>query len=325
MSTRQPKKNRRRSPRNRDAAGQRRRQPDSGHANRLPFTKMHGLGNDFVVLDMISNPVSLDTEQIRRLGDRHRGIGFDQLLVIDAPKRPDADLTYRIFNSDGSEVEHCGNGARCFARYVLDRGLIARAPVRVQTKNRLLELHLKDGDLVEVDMGRPDFDPAALPFTAEQADEYSLDVAPVSGEATVSARFFAVSMGNPHIVLLTDNCEQAPVGTLGKTLCSHPAFPQGVNVGFMQIIDRDTIRLRVFERGAGETEACGTGACAAVVCGIQAGLLDHSTKALLTGGELTIEWQGGDSSVLMTGPAETVYEGSISIETPLAPASPGDK
>lgn len=274
----------------------------------LPFTKMHGLGNDFVVLDMISHPISLTAEQIRRLSDRNLGIGFDQMLVIDAPRRPDADFSYRIFNGDGSEVEHCGNGARCFARYVLERGLIANAPVRVQTGNRLLELH-HDGDhQYRVDMGEPDFNPAALPFSAEPAREYSLQL-----PETVS--FFAASMGNPHIVLLTDDCDTAPVHELGSKLCTHPAFPQGVNVGFMQIIDRDNIRLRVHERGAGETLACGTGACAAVACGIRAGLLNQTVHVDLRGGALNISWQGEGHPVLMSGPAESVFEGTIKINT----------
>lgn len=301
-----------------------RRQPADTGDNflRIPFTKMHGLGNDFVVLDMISNPVQLSTAQIRSLGDRHRGIGFDQLLVIDAPRRPDADFHYRIYNADGSEVEHCGNGARCFARFVLDRGLIARGPIRVQTQNRLLALHTRGENLVSVDMGEPDFNPATLPFEAEQANEYQLSVDTpddnhaansVTTTATTTATFFAASMGNPHIVLVTDNCDTAPVDSLGTLLCTHPAFPRGVNVGFMQIIDRRTIRLRVHERGAGETEACGTGACAAVACGIRAGLLDEDVTVQLKGGDLQISWQGPGQPVIMTGPAETVYEGTITL------------
>lgn len=279
-------------------------------ALKIPFTKMHGLGNDFVVLDMISNPVQLSTDQIRQLGNRHRGVGFDQLLIIEPPQRPDADFNYRIFNADGSEVEHCGNGARCFARYVLNRGLIARTPIRVQTKNRLLELHAHDDGLVSVDMGTPDFAPSSLPFESAPQSDYTLTLdAPLPG-VPATVRFQAVSMGNPHIVLVVDDCENAPVASLGPILCTHPAFPQGVNVGFMQVLDRQTIRLRVFERGAGETEACGTGACAAVVCGIQGGLLDAKVRTLLNGGELTVEWTGNDQPVIMTGPATTVFEGT---------------
>jgi diaminopimelate epimerase len=287
----------------------------SADSLRLPFTKMHGLGNDFVVIDLISNPVQLSTEQIRQLGNRNRGIGFDQLLIIDAPQRPDADFSYRIFNADGSEVEHCGNGARCFARYVLSKGLIARSPIRVQTRNRMLELNTEAEQLVTVDMGAAEFNPAALPFNAEPADVYTLEVAEAPGkEQLVSVSFFAVSVGNPHIVLLTDNCDTAPVNTTGAVLCTHPAFPNGVNVGFMEIVDRATIRLRVFERGVGETEACGTGTCAAVVCGIRAGLLDTEVRAILKGGELKISWQGADSHILMTGPAETVFEGTVVLD-----------
>jgi diaminopimelate epimerase len=270
---------------------------------------MHGLGNDFMVIDQISHAIELSGEQIRQLADRHRGVGFDQLLVIAPPTRPDADFSYRIFNADGSEVEHCGNGARCFARYVLMRGLAARSPIRVQTRNRLLELHTDDSALVSVDMGEPDFTPASLPFTATTPQSgYQLDAG-----AHGAVAFQAVSMGNPHIVLTIADCDTAPVDSLGPLLCTHAAFPQGVNVGFMQIVDRDTIRLRVFERGAGETEACGTGACAAVACGIQAGLLNTRVRTLLTGGELTIEWAGGDKPVIMTGPATTVYEGTVLI------------
>lgn len=280
---------------------------------RIPFTKMHGLGNDFVVLDTISHPIALTPAQVRQLGDRKRGIGFDQLLIIGPPLRPDADFSYRIFNPDGSEVEHCGNGARCFARYVLHRGLIARSPIRVQTMNRLLELHSHHNGLVTVDMGAPDFSPASLPFDIEsQQAFYTLSVPQQPRADTLTnVQFQAVSMGNPHIVITVADCNTAPVTTLGAVLCEWPAFPQGVNVGFMQIIDRSTIRLRVFERGAGETEACGTGTCAAVVCGINAGLLDNKVRALLTGGELEIEWHGAQSSVLMTGPATMVYEGVL--------------
>jgi diaminopimelate epimerase len=318
---------------------------------RVPFTKMHGLGNDFMVVDMITHAVTLSPAQIRQLGDRHRGVGFDQLLIIEPPQHPDADFNYRIFNADGSEVEHCGNGARCFAQYVLNRGLIARSPIRVQTRNRLLQLHTGEDGLVSVEMGEPDFAPASLPFDSDvQADLYALSVSyphkagteaggteeegagnGVSGNGVSgnvgsdnsgsrnsgsknggsgTVHFRAVSMGNPHIVLQVDNCEDAPVHSLGAVLCKHPAFPQGVNVGFMQIVDRQTIRLRVFERGAGETEACGTGACAAVVCGIRAGLLDSKVRTLLNGGELTIEWAGAPHAVIMTGPATTVFEGT---------------
>lgn len=277
--------------------------------SRLPFTKMHGLGNDFVVIDLISNPATLNNELIRELGDRHRGIGFDQLLIIDAPNRPDADFLYRIFNADGSEVEHCGNGARCFAKYVLDRGLIANSPINVETANRLLTLHRHPDGQVQVDMGAPDFTPASLPLNAEQQERYSATI-DVDGESH-KVEFFAVSMGNPHAVLVVPDCENAPVKSVGSRIGSLPLFPQGVNVGFMEVQDRRHIRLRVYERGAGETEACGTGACAAVVAGIKAGLLDNTVTADLNGGRLEISWEGEGHSVLMTGPAATVFDGHI--------------
>lgn len=280
-------------------------------SSRLPFTKMHGLGNDFVVIDLISNPATLSSEQIRELGDRHRGIGFDQLLMIDAPRRPDADFLYRIFNADGSEVEHCGNGARCFAKYVLDRGLIASSPINVETANRLLTLNAHPDGQIQVDMGEPDFTPASLPLNAEQQNSYTVSIQ-VDGE-NQSIEFYALSMGNPHAVLVVPDCENAPVKAMGTQIGSLPQFPQGVNVGFMEIQDRQHIRLRVYERGAGETEACGTGACAAVVAGIKAGLLDHTVTADLNGGRLEISWQGEGHPVLMTGPAATVFEGHISL------------
>lgn len=306
-----------RRPRNRP------RRPAASHrgtaqprTRRLTFTKMHGLGNDFMVLDAISQPVELNRDHIRQLGDRHRGIGFDQLLIIAPPDSPDADFNYQIFNADGGEVEHCGNGARCFARYVLDRGLIASAPIRVKTRNRILELHSNPDGTIQVSMGSPDFSPAALPFMAAPAAQYQLQVAdPAEPSCQMEVTFQAVSMGNPHIVLTVADCETAPVDTLGPALCHHQAFPQQVNAGFMEIVDRSTIRLRVFERGAGETQACGTGACAAVVCGIQAGQLDTPVLARLKGGELTIDWQGEGHPVLMTGPAASVFEGTVIITT----------
>ncbi len=275
----------------------------------LPFTKMHGLGNDFMVLDLISHPVSLSAEQIRQLADRHFGIGFDQLLMIEPPSQPDVDFNYRIFNSDGTEVEHCGNGARCFARFVLDRGLIKRTPIRVRTVSKIIQLDVLQNGLIIVDMGMPDFEPAALPFDAPQAETYQLQ-ANIDGQ-TLRINFRAVSVGNPHAVIQVNDADQAPVQQIGPALGAHPAFSKGVNVGFMQIIDRKTIRLRVFERGAGETIACGTGACAAVVTGIQGGLLDNDVKVNLRGGELNISWAGNSHPILMQGPASTVYEGIV--------------
>jgi diaminopimelate epimerase len=289
----------------------------------LSFTKMHGLGNDFMVLDLISHPVTLTSEQIRQLGDRHFGVGFDQLLLVEPPSRPDVDFNYRIFNCDGNEVEHCGNGARCFARFVLDQGLIAHTPIRVKTVNGILSLDVLDNAMISVDMGTPSFDAATLPFDTHQTDDsdqsddlnqavsYTLQLDVNDRHQTV--RFYAVSVGNPHAVLLVDDVDLAPVQALGSVLGAHPCFPRGVNVGFMQIIHRGAVRLRVFERGAGETVACGTGACAAVVCGIAAGLLDSQVSVQLQGGLLDIRWPVERQSILMQGPATTVYEGIVKL------------
>lgn len=272
---------------------------------------MHGLGNDFMVLDLISHPVSLSSEQIRQLADRQFGVGFDQMLLVEAPTQPDVDFNYRIFNCDGSEVEHCGNGARCFARFVLDKGLTTRRKIRVRTQRGVIVLHVGDDDLVTVDMGTPDFRPASLPLRAEQAEVYTRELQ-VEGRALQLA-FFAVSVGNPHAVIVVDDVDSAPVHSVGPTLQAHADFPQGVNVGFMQVVDRGTIRLRVYERGAGETRACGTGACAAVVCGHAAGLLDTDVVAHLRGGDLNIHWEGNGSPIIMRGPATSVFEGVIDV------------
>jgi diaminopimelate epimerase len=277
---------------------------------KLHFTKMHGLGNDFMVVDRIRHPVRLSRRQIQRLSDRHFGVGFDQLLLIDPPDRPDVDFHYRIFNADGNEVEHCGNGARCFARFVLDKGLIACRTIRVSTVNRLLTLTVSRSGQVTVDMGEPDFSPAALPFRAPQeAGEYPLELQSEQGMETISVA--AVSVGNPHCVLTVADVDTAAVHETGPRLVTHPDFPQGVNAGFMQVLDRSTIRLRVYERGAGETVACGTGACAAVVCGIRNGQLDNAVTVHLRGGELHVEWPGPGHPVSMTGPATTVFEGTL--------------
>ncbi len=278
----------------------------------LPFTKMHGLGNDFMVIDLISHPAELNSRQIRALADRHRGVGFDQLLLIEAPTQPDVDFNYRIFNGDGNEVEHCGNGARCFARYVLDAGLTSHRRMRVQTLRGVIVLSIDDDGYVTVDMGQPDFAPASLPFQAEQAPAYSrtLEVNGVRHDV----QFFAVSVGNPHAVLVVDDVERAAVREIGAALGAHPDFPRGVNVGFMQIVDRGHIRLRVFERGAGETQACGTGACAAMVCGRAAGLLDADVEAQLTGGLLKLAWGGPGEPIVMRGPATRVFDGSVELE-----------
>lgn len=275
----------------------------------LKFTKMHGLGNDFVVIDQVNYRTKLTTELVRSLGDRHFGIGFDQLLVIEPPTRPDVEFDYRIYNCDGSEVEHCGNGARCFARYVIDRGLTVSKNIRVKTANGIIVLSVLDDGQVRVDMGSPNFEPSSLPFSSDRAESYERSV--TQGAAQASIRFYALSVGNPHAVVLVDDVVTASVEEIGTEIGKHPDFPKGVNVGFLQVIDRDTVRLRVFERGVGETIACGTGACAAICAGIQAGLLNETITVHLTGGDLNISWAGGDASIMMVGPATTVFEGSI--------------
>ena len=274
----------------------------------IKFTKMHGLGNDFMVVDMISQHAHLRPEQIRKLADRHFGIGFDQLLLVEPPGRPDVDFRYRIFNADGSEVEQCGNGARCFARYVIDNKLTPKSTVRVETKTGIIELTANPDGRVLVDMGEPRLQPAGIPFIAGQmAEEYSVEV---NGEQVVIS---AVSMGNPHCVLLTDDIKTAPVESLGPLLESHERFPERVNVGFMEIIHRRFVHLRVFERGVGETMACGTGACAAVVAGQLRGLLDPKVEVKLPGGNLQIEWLGKGHSVMMEGPATKVFDGQVRV------------
>ncbi|GAA5524280.1 diaminopimelate epimerase [Microbulbifer aestuariivivens] len=273
---------------------------------RLKFTKMHGLGNDFVMLDAISQRIKLSPDKIQRLADRHLGVGCDQVLVVEAPRNPDADFRYRIYNADGSEVENCGNGARCFARFVRERRLTGKHRLTVETAAGLLKLNLQEGDQVSVDMGAPVLEPAEVPFSADlQAPTYPLDV---SGDVyTVSA----VSMGNPHAVLLVDDVASAPVEKLGPLIESHPRFPNRVNVGFLQLESRQLAHLRVFERGVGETRACGTGACAAAVAARLRGLVDDTVEIHLPGGPLTIHWSGPGQPVTMTGPATTVYHGQI--------------
>ncbi len=271
----------------------------------LRFNKMHGLGNDFVVIDTLTQHVRLSTTLIAQLADRKRGVGCDQVLVIEPPTEPDIDFNYRIFNADGSEVQQCGNGARCFARYVHDRQLTGKQRIRVKTVNRVLELTLEKNGLVTVDMGAPEFAPAALPFDAEAAERYALELT----ERTVEIA--ALSMGNPHAVMLVDDIDTAPVAELGPQIEGHPRFAERVNAGFMQVINRSEIALRVYERGVGETEACGSGACAAVAAGIRWGLLDSTVTVKLLRGELTISWPGADAPLLMTGPAVNVYQGRI--------------
>jgi diaminopimelate epimerase len=274
----------------------------------LSFVKMHGLGNDFVVLDGVRQPISLTTEQVRFLADRHFGIGCDQLLLVEPAPTPDTLFRYRIFNADGGEVEQCGNGARCFARFVRDEGLTDATTIPVMTAAGRIVLHVEDNGEVTVDMGVPRLEPAEIPFEAP-ARAMSYPLAVHGAFHTISA----VSMGNPHAVLRVEDVDTAPVETLGPAIESHPRFPKRVNVGFMQVLAPDHIRLRVYERGAGETLACGTGACAAVVAGRLHGWLVDTVKVDLPGGRLTIHWQGEGRHVLMTGPATRVFEGRITL------------
>ena len=274
----------------------------------MKFTKMHGLGNDFVVIDAVTQNVRITASMVRRLADRKTGIGCDQVLVIEPPSAADIDFNYRIFNCDGAEVEQCGNGARCLARFVHDRQLTGKKSIQVQTSNRVMTLNLINKNLVAVDMGIPELDPQAIPFQAsEPALLYDLDV---NGQ---TQRIAAVSMGNPHAVLTVADTETAPVAEVGAAIESHERFPNRVNVGFMQIIDRSEIKLRVFERGVGETEACGSGACAAAVAAIQQQLVDSPVTVHLTHGSLKIDWKGSGHPLIMSGPAKTVFHGRIRI------------
>ena len=274
----------------------------------ISFTKMHGLGNDFVVIDAINQAVNLTPEQIQFMANRHFGIGFDQLLMVEKAISDNADFKYRIFNADGSEVGQCGNGARCFARFVRDKKLSSKNEICVDTNSGQLLLRFNDQDLITVNMGIPKHQPTEIPLIAErELLLYTLDI------DNVKTAFGAVSMGNPHAVIQVDNVETAPVTNLGKILESHPIFPERANIGFMQIMDRQTIKLRVYERGAAETLACGSGACAAVVIGIEQNLLDNTVNVKLPGGELNISWSGRGSSVLMTGSASYVFDGTINL------------
>lgn len=268
------------------------------------FTKMHGLGNDFIVINNLDGSVQLENQRISELSDRRTGIGFDQLLVIESASVAEAEFNYRIFNADGGEVEHCGNGARCFARYVHDKGLTENKSIPVNTSAGLITLHLLDNGDVTVNMGVPTFAPKTIPFEAdfEQAF-YDIDVA-----GTIY-KVGSVAIANPHVLLQVDDVALAPVETLGPLLESHKRFPNRVNVGFMQIIDAKNIKLRVFERGVGETRACGTGACAAVAIGHKQGLLDKGVTVTLSGGSLNVEWKDLQSSIEMTGACSTVFEG----------------
>lgn len=275
---------------------------------RLRFTKMHGLGNDFVVIDAVRQPVELTPDQVRFLADRHFGVGCDQLLVVERPSRADVDFRYRIFNADGGEVEQCGNGARCFVRFVHEQGLTAKREIRVETRSGIIAPRLEDNGMVTVDMGVPVLEPARVPFQSDSnAVVQPLDVAGAALAIT------AVSMGNPHAVQVVADVEAAPVNTQGPLIERHPRFPARVNAGFMQVVDAQRVRLRVFERGAGETLACGTGACAAVVAGVLRELLTSPVRVETRGGELEIAWAGPGQPVLMTGPAVTVFDGEIEL------------
>jgi diaminopimelate epimerase len=285
---------------------------------KLRFTKMQGAGNDFVVLDGFSRPVDMTPQRARLIADRHYGVGCDQVLLVE-PAREGADFRYRIWNSDGGEVEQCGNGARCFVRFVHDRGFTKKREIRVETLSGVIAPRLEGDGQVSVDMGAPQFDPLQVPFDAgglkavRAGLRWRLEV----GDERVDAA--VLSMGNPHAIQTVENVDAAPVTTQGPLIERHPRFPKRANAGYMQILDRANVRLRVWERGAGETLACGTGACAAVVAGIREGLLDDAVEVATRGGRLTIRWAGEENdpnrSVWMTGPAETVFEGEIEIET----------
>lgn len=273
---------------------------------RLTFTKMHGLGNDFIVVNALEKPFALTRDEIRALAHRRFGIGFDQVLIVEPASVDGAEFDYRIFNADGGEVENCGNGARCFARYVRDQGLTQSRQIAVQSGAGLMRLSIEDDGQVTVQMEMPQFQPALVPFVAEaESSSYLIDVGGIEIEAGV------VAVGNPHVVLVVDDVEHCQFEQLGPQLERHERFPNRVNVGFMQRIDRDEIKLRVFERGVGETMACGTGACAAVVTGINRGLLDREVTVHLAGGDLRVGWPDNNKPVAMTGPCETVYEGTL--------------
>lgn len=272
----------------------------------LHFTKMHGLGNDFVVLDLITQRFHLQSQHIRFLADRNLGVGCDQVLVVEPPTKPSVDFRYRIFNADGSEVEQCGNGARCFAKFVKDKKLTGKNSIVVETSSGIITLNITPDHQVVVNMGAPIFEPEHIPFKADQ-QQSQYDITADDQPLTIGA----LSIGNPHGVLLVEDIDSAPVETLGPILESHTRFPNRTNVGFLQIISKEYAKLRVFERGVGETKACGTGACAAMAYAHTQGLLDENACIELAGGKLQIQWQGPGSDILMTGPATSVYEGKI--------------
>ena len=278
---------------------------------KLKFTKMHGLGNDFMVVDGVSQAFEPQEAPLTQWANRHTGVGFDQLLLVEKAGAADVDFRYRIFNADGSEVEQCGNGARCFARFVADKGLSSKQEIRVETARGVIVPRLLDSGLVVVNMGKPRLMPSEIPFVpaAGEADDALTHIVLVGLE---SVPLSCVNMGNPHAVLLVDDVDTAPVARWGEAIESNEQFPERVNVGFMQVLDEGHIRMRVYERGAGETQACGTGACAAVVAGVRLGLLQaaSSIRVSLPGGDLHIEWQPGED-VMMTGPVQTVFEGEL--------------
>ena len=282
---------------------------------KLRFTKMHGAGNDFVVIDAINQSVNLTSDQWRDIANRRFGIGADQILIVEKPTMPGVDFRYRIFNSDGGEVEQCGNGARAFVKFVVEKGLTEHREIRVETMSGVIRPRLEDDGRITVDMGAPVFDPERVPFdtaglTSKPQYAARLWTIPISAHLR---EFVVLSMGNPHAVQQVDDVNTAPVSEEGPLIEEHACFPRRVNAGFMQVVDRQHIRLRVFERGAGETLACGTGACAAVVAGIQLGLLDSPVAVATRGGELSITWEGEQSPVRLTGPAVSVFEGTIDI------------
>jgi diaminopimelate epimerase len=274
----------------------------------MKFTKMHGLGNDFVVIDGVRQHINLTTNAIKHIADRNLGIGCDQILLIEPPSDKTVDFNYRIFNCDGSEVDQCGNGARCMGRFIADQQLSGEKTILLQTKNRTMEVSATSKNQVTVNMGPPIFTPDDIPFKVVQQEKlYPLKV------GTHNLNIAALSLGNPHAVIQVDDTDTALVNDIGPLVQEHSQFPESVNVGFMQIIDRQNIRLRVYERGVGETQACGSGACAAAVAAIQQNLVDTKVKLELLGGSLSVEWQGETTPILMTGPAETVFHGKIKL------------
>jgi len=274
----------------------------------ISFAKMHGLGNDFMVVDAVTQPVYFNEAQVRKLADRHRGVGFDQLLVVEPPPQPDVDFHYRIFNADGKEVSQCGNGARCLAKFVRRMGLTWKHRLRVSTSSGIMELRILRNGLISADMGVPKLEPEQVPLRyANRETSYRTTV------EGISHQFGAVSLGNPHAVITVDDVEQAPVERVGRALSTHAIFPQGVNVGFMQVVASNEVRLRVYERGTGETQACGSGACASVVVGRLNKQLEQHVRVYLPGGHLHIDWAGEGEHLFMTGPAEFVYQGYIEL------------